>query len=125
MSILEPIRKPVRDMIRKWLEPKFLDSETCIIEPGSHVEIDKHSNTSGSYAIYVDLSGMSNIDNLSIQVYIKPGVDCGELLYLTSSPRHTDESLWYLNVPPCAGFKIRYTLATGKNLKIVTSIWRK
>jgi len=103
----------------------FLFSETCIIEPGSSNTFDRCDEREGAYTVYIDLDNLSNLDNISIQIYIRPRPDSKPILYLTASPKHTDESLWYIDIPMCAGFRIKYTLGSGKNTKLITSAWSK
>jgi len=120
------IKPSIKSRIKNFLISKdFLQSETTILEPGTSIILDNFAERRGEYIIYIDLSNLSNIDTLSIQSYIKPNPNANHILYLTVAPRHSsDEPLWMLKIPPCSGFKLKYTLATGKNTKIITSTWR-
>lgn len=104
-------------------KPKHLLSETIVIEPGMSADFDTLTNTPGNYSVSIDLSSMTNIDSLSIQIYLTPAPDQPELLYIQSQPNHTQEPLWNIDIPPSSGFRIRYTMGTGKNMKIKTHIW--
>lgn len=120
---MSKIKNSIKKFIRSLLRPTFVSLATYIIEPGTSIEYDPLSNRQGQYSAYIDLSDMVNLHALNISIFIRPGPTQKEFLYISTSVSNPSEPLFNVDIPPCYGFRIKYTLGTGKELKIATLVW--